>query len=93
MCFISNQICVVYIHIASKVSVFGVILVRIFPHLEWIRKDTPYLSVFNPNAGNADQNNSEDGHFLRSDDWPDLLRFVSVSTEFNGVQVGLIKFR
>ena len=31
---------------------------------------TPYLSVFSPNAGkcgkNADQNNSEYGHFLRS---------------------------
>ena len=32
--------------------------------------DTPYFSVFSPNAGkcgkNADQNNSEYGHFLRS---------------------------
>ena len=26
-------------------------LVRIFPHLDWIRRDTPYLSVFSPNAG------------------------------------------
>ena len=33
-------------------SVFGVILVRIFPHLDWIRRDTLDLSVFNPNAGN-----------------------------------------
>ena len=32
---------------AWKVSVFGVILVRIFPHSDWIK----YLSVFNPNAG------------------------------------------
>ena len=43
---------------------------RIFPHLDWIRRDTPYLSVFSSNAGkcgkNADQNNSEYGHFLRS---------------------------
>ena len=31
-------------------SVFGVFLVRIFPHLDW-RKDTKYLSVFNSNAG------------------------------------------
>ena len=29
-------------------SVFGVFLVRIFPHLDW---DTPYLSVFSQNAG------------------------------------------
>ena len=34
-----------------------------FLHLDWIRRDTKYLSVFSPNAGkcgkNADQNNSE----------------------------------
>ena len=30
---------------------FGVVLVRIFPHSDWIRRDTPYLSVFSPNAG------------------------------------------
>ena len=34
-----------------KVSVFGVILVCIFPHSEWIRRDTPYFSVFGPNVG------------------------------------------
>ena len=33
-------------------SAFGVFLVRIFLHLDWIRRDTPYLSVFSPNAGN-----------------------------------------
>ena len=37
-----------------KVSVFGIILVRIFPHSDF------------PNAGNTDQNNSDYGHFLRS---------------------------
>ena len=41
---------------------------RIFPHSDWIRRDTPYLFVFSPNAGksgkNADQNNSEYGLFL-----------------------------
>ena len=26
-------------------------LVRIFPHLDWTRKDTVYLSVFSPNTG------------------------------------------
>ena len=26
-------------------------LVHIFPHLDWIRRDTPYLSVFSLNAG------------------------------------------
>ena len=38
-------------HHCVKVSVFGVFLVRIFPHLDWIRRDTPYLSVFSPYAG------------------------------------------
>ena len=33
-----------------SMSVFGVSLVRIFPHSEWIRKDIPYLSVFSPNT-------------------------------------------
>ena len=32
-------------------SVFGVFLFRIFPHLDWIRRDTEYLSVFSSNAG------------------------------------------
>ena len=27
-------------------SLFGVILVRIIPHLDWIQRDTPYLSLF-----------------------------------------------
>ena len=40
------------VHITAwKVSVFGVILVRIFPHFDWIRRDTEYLSVFSSNAG------------------------------------------
>ena len=34
-----------------KVSVFGVVLVRIFPHLDGIRRDTQYPSVFSLNAG------------------------------------------
>ena len=34
-----------------KVFVFGVILVRIFPHSDWIQRDIPYLSVFSPSAG------------------------------------------
>ena len=27
------------------------LLVLIFPHSDWIRRDSPYLSVFSPNAG------------------------------------------
>ena len=40
---------------------------RIFPHSDWIRRDTEYLSVFSPNVRkcekNADQNKAEYGHF------------------------------
>ena len=36
---------------AWKVSILGVILFRIFPHLDWIRRDIPCLSVFSPNGG------------------------------------------
>ena len=42
------------LHTAShciKMSVFRVILVRIFPHSDRILKDTEYLSVFSPNEG------------------------------------------
>ena len=35
---------------ASKVSVFGVFLFRIFQYSDWIWRDTEYLSVFSPNA-------------------------------------------
>ena len=47
---------------AWKVSVFGVILVRLFPLSDWIRI-FPYLIQMRENT---DQNNSEYGHFLRS---------------------------
>ena len=45
-----------------------VTLVRVFLHSDWIGRDTEYLSLLSPNVGNADQNNSEYGHFTRSDD-------------------------
>ena len=34
-----------------KTSAFGVFLVFIFPHSDWIRRDTKYLSIFSPNKG------------------------------------------
>ena len=37
--------------IAQRVYMFRDILVRIFPHSDWIRRDTEYLSVFSPNVG------------------------------------------
>ena len=42
-----------------KVSVFGVFLVRILRNLDWMRRDTEYLSVFSPNA-------EKYGHFSSS---------------------------
>ena len=56
---------------AWKVSVFGIFLVRIFPYSDWIRRDASYLSVFSPNAGNAEQKNSEYGQKLakNSENW------------------------
>ena len=49
-----------------KMSVFGVALVRIFPHSDWIRRDREYISVSIQMQENTDQNNSEYGHALRS---------------------------
>ena len=56
---------------AWKVPLFGLFLVRVFPHLYCIRRDTPYLVRM---WGNTDQKNSEYGHFeLRS------LYFLKIS--------------
>ena len=52
-----------------KVSVFGDFLVGIFPHSDWILRDTEYISVFGPNMENTDQKNSEYGHFSGSEIW------------------------
>ena len=49
---------------AWKVSVFGVIRVRIFPHSDWILRISPYSFRMRENTY---QNNSEYGHFLHSD--------------------------
>ena len=34
-----------------KVSVFIASFAHVFPHSDWIRRDTPYFSIFSPNAG------------------------------------------
>ena len=36
---------------AWKMAVFGVFLVRIFPHSDWIWSDTEYVFVFSPYVG------------------------------------------
>ena len=52
----------------QKVSVFGVILVRIFLHLELIRRDSKYPSISPYSVQmwkNADQSIFEYGHFTQ----------------------------
>ena len=41
------------LYTARKASVFRIILVHFFPHLDRIWRDTEYLSAFSPNAGNC----------------------------------------
>ena len=63
----------VIIPTAWKMSIFGVFLVLILPHSDWIQRDTPCLSVF---TRNMDQKTSEFGHFSRS-----------VSDSMNGINI------
>ena len=44
-----KKFCLYEVYVAWKMTVSGVILVRIFPHSGWVRRQ--YLSVFSPNAG------------------------------------------
>ena len=54
----------------------GVTLVRIFPHLDWIRRDTPYLSVSNSNAGKCEL---------------DKLRIQTLFTQWDSTIIGKIQ--
>ena len=57
----------VTIFTAWKMSVFGVFLVRIFPHSDWIRRDTLSISPYSVwMRKNTDQKNPEEGHFSRA---------------------------
>ena len=55
-----------FLNTAWKVSVLGVILIRIFPHSDWIREILRISSYSVWMRESADQNNSGYGHFLRS---------------------------
>ena len=49
----SNYTSVFFKHpLREKCPNTEIFLVRILPHSDWIRRDTEYLSVFSPNAGN-----------------------------------------
>ena len=72
-------------HCAKRVrirSYSGPHFSRTFPHSDWIRRDTEYLSIFTSNAGkswkNAGQNNSEYGLFLCSAS--SAIIFFNIST-------------
>ena len=62
-----NVLFTLNLHLATtlKVSVFGVIMVSIFPHSNLLRGDTEYSSVWMQE--NADQKDTEYGHLLRSE--------------------------
>ena len=51
---------------ALIVFVFGVILVRIFSHSDWVRRDTKYSPYSVQMRENTEQNSSEYRHFLRN---------------------------
>ena len=51
-----------------KVSLFGVFLVRIFPHLDWIRGDARRISPYSVRMReNTGQKNSKYRHFSRTE--------------------------
>ena len=67
---------------------------RIFPYSDGIRRDTEYLSVLSPNEGkcgkNAEQNNSQYGHFLmcpaENDEFvPSLLQIEQILNKLEKV--------
>ena len=63
-------------------GVFGVFLVRIFPHTNWMRKDAKYLSVFSPNAGkNGPEKNSEYRHISVCELKSSLMRQLCKTAE------------
>ena len=64
--FLQNIFTFINIHYV-KVSLFRVNLVCIFPHSDWIRRDT--LSIFSSNVENTEPNNSKYGQFLRNDNF------------------------
>ena len=70
---------------AWKVPVFGIFLVRIFPHSDWIRRYTEYLSVFSPNAGKYGPENLRIGILFMQ--WDVLLHFCDISKAFCDILV------
>ena len=59
-------------------SVSGVFLTHIFPHADWIRKDTEYLSVFTLNTRKY---------------WPEKLRIRTLSTQWKPPRFDKYKYK
>ena len=77
-------------HTAWKVSVFGIILVRIFPHLDWTRRDSIWAHAVQMRE-NTDQNNSEYGHFTQCQS-NDLLWWYNQSYPFQRNELIALQF-
>ena len=71
-----------------KVSLLGVILVRIFPHSDWIRRDTSYLSVFSVNARKCGPEYLRIQTILTQ--WWRFLYFISNLSQYHVKVVSLI---
>ena len=70
------------------VSVFGVFLVRIFPHLDWIQRNTPSFSVFSPNAGKYGPEKHQIGTLLRN-----ILHTVEIPIPVRSYMCGVFCLR
>ena len=81
--FLQNIFTFINIHYV-KVSLFRVNLVCIFPHSDWIRRDT--LSIFSSNVENTEPNNSKYGQFLRNDNFFFLSTFVCLLWRFSYIK-------
>ena len=81
-----------------KVSVYGVILVHIFPAFSRFRTEYGKILRIYPYSDrmreNADQNNSEYGHFLRSVKNKQLQNTLKqLKSNVKGLNLILLKFR
>ena len=69
-------------HYCLKSVPFGAFLVRIFPHLDWIRKDMEYLSVFRPNAEKCGPEKLRIGNFSCSAYWQSIvIIYLGIETQ------------
>ena len=59
-----------------------IVVVRIFMHLDWIRRDTSYLPVFSPNAGKYGQEKTPYLDKFHTADQADL-HFLIPNLEWN----------